>query len=42
MRTAINNATFGGGPVPSKDQVKAWATQARQLLKDADALAASS
>ena len=42
MRTAINNATFGGGPVPSKDQAKAWAAQARQLLNDAAALAASS
>jgi len=42
MRTAINNATFGGGPVPSRDQALAWAAQARQLLKDAAALAASS
>jgi hypothetical protein len=42
MRTAINNATFGGGPVPSKDDVKNMVTQARQLLKQAAALAASS
>ena len=42
MRTAINNATFGGGPVPSKDQAKNMAAQARQLLQQASALATSS
>jgi hypothetical protein len=40
IRTAINNAAFGGGSVPSKDQVKDMAAQARQLLKQASALAA--
>jgi len=42
MRTAINNATYGGGPVPSKQAAKDMVTQARQLLAQASALAASS
>jgi hypothetical protein len=41
MRTALFNAEFGGGPVPSKDDVKNMNAMARQLLSQAAALAAN-